>query len=525
MRLVGRAPRLERARRLAVARKRSSRRSSARRCAASSPGEAGRIAVLDLLRARTRRFEIVFVLGLEEGSLPRRGHESPFLGDDARRELDERSRARLTRPDQVARDRYLFYTACTRASRRLYLVREAATDEGSPREPSPFWDEVQAVFPKDDVARWTRRRPLSALTWPLEDAPTERERLRAVALRAADDARAADAIATANGWDRRLDRALRAFERPTRLTHPQVLAELAREVDLRRHRARAVRRLLLDLVHRASDRSEEHRRARSTRGCAARSRTRRCSASTPACRRSSAPSASSRIASRTRSRSCGSCLDDALRGRAARAHRSAGARAPARPVARPRGVRPRRGRGRHAARPAPLRGARSAPSARRRSCSAGSSSPRASTLSGKIDRIDVDPFSARGIVQDYKSGKNAHSAAADRVGDAPPDPALHARPARPRRDRAARRSLPAALRRAEGARAAARRGAARTACPASRRTTTSTRTRSGAGRARARARRRDRRADPRRATCGTTRRAATVPTWCELWSMCRVRRA
>jgi RecB family exonuclease len=32
------------------------------------------------------------------------------------------------------------------------------------------------------------------------------------------------------------------------------------------------------------------------------------------------------------------------------------------------------------------------------------------TLSGKIDRIDVDPFSARGIVVDYKSGKGAHSA-------------------------------------------------------------------------------------------------------------------
>ena len=33
------------------------------------------------------------------------------------------------------------------------------------------------------------------------------------------------------------------------------------------------------------------------------------------------------------------------------------------------------------------------------------------TLSGKIDRIDVDPFSARGIVQDYKAGKRGHSAA------------------------------------------------------------------------------------------------------------------
>ncbi|HET8558541.1 MAG TPA: PD-(D/E)XK nuclease family protein, partial [Gaiellaceae bacterium] len=32
------------------------------------------------------------------------------------------------------------------------------------------------------------------------------------------------------------------------------------------------------------------------------------------------------------------------------------------------------------------------------------------TLSGKIDRIDVDPFGARGVVQDYKSGKSAHSA-------------------------------------------------------------------------------------------------------------------
>ena len=33
------------------------------------------------------------------------------------------------------------------------------------------------------------------------------------------------------------------------------------------------------------------------------------------------------------------------------------------------------------------------------------------SLTGKIDRIDVDPFSARAIVQDYKSGKTAHSAA------------------------------------------------------------------------------------------------------------------
>ena len=187
--------------------------------------EPGRVAVLDLARARTRRFDVVFVLGLEEGSLPRRGSSSPFLDDDARRLLDERG-ARLQRPDPVSRDRYLFYTACTRPLTRLYLVREAATDDGNPREPSPFWDEAQSAFDPEDVRRWTRRRPLSALTWTLEDAPTDRERLRAVAELASREREAADGLARANGWERRLERALGAFERPTRLTHPLVLEQL-----------------------------------------------------------------------------------------------------------------------------------------------------------------------------------------------------------------------------------------------------------------------------------------------------------
>jgi ATP-dependent helicase/DNAse subunit B len=185
-------------------------------------GEPGRVAVLDLMRARTPRFDVVFVLGLEEGTLPRRSRTSPFLGEDARRELG----SRLERPDQVSRDRYLFYTACTRATRRLYLVREAATDEGASREASPFWEEVASVFDPDDVARATTRRSLAALTRPLEGAPTERERLRAVAVLAAADADEAEAVASANDWSRRLDRARSAWLRPTRLTGP-VLTEFA----------------------------------------------------------------------------------------------------------------------------------------------------------------------------------------------------------------------------------------------------------------------------------------------------------
>jgi len=128
----------------------------------------------------------------------------------------------------VTRDRYLFYTACTRPTERLYLVREAATDDGSPREASAFWEEVAAAFEPEDVARWTTRRPLSSLTWRLESAPTERERLRALAILSADDDRRdeAEALANANDWKRRLDRARSAPRRQTRLTHPLVLEQL-----------------------------------------------------------------------------------------------------------------------------------------------------------------------------------------------------------------------------------------------------------------------------------------------------------
>jgi ATP-dependent helicase/DNAse subunit B len=190
-------------------------------------GSPGRVAVLDLMRARTRRFDTVFVLGLEQGTLPRRPRVEPFLDDDMRGELDERRGARLTRPDAASRDRYLFATACSRARRRLVLVRQAVGDEGTPREPSPFWESVRDLFDVDDVRRHTVRRPLSELTWPLESAPTERERLRALAGVASRAPREAEALARENGWDRRLHRASRAFDRSTRITHERALRLLS----------------------------------------------------------------------------------------------------------------------------------------------------------------------------------------------------------------------------------------------------------------------------------------------------------
>ena len=370
-----------------------------------APADGGRVAVLDLMRARTRRFEVVFVVGLEGGSLPRRGGVSPFLDDERRRELD--GAARLARPDAVSRDRYLFYTACTRASRRLVLVREAATDDGGPREASPFWEETRAPFLPEDVARWTRRRHLSALTWPLERAPSERERLRALSQLALADPDAATALALANGWERRLERALAAFERPTRLTHTAVLEELAQRdtfgvTELERFADCSSIWLVERLV---APRSIDAEVDAKLRGSLAHTALHRFFAGLPKRLGVERPAADRLDEALVFLREC---LDDALQG--VRLDLSELERRELEgnlwrdlegfvraEVELDLPLVPRRFE-------VSFGSERSAPELQRGLDLGGFA------VAGKIDRIDLDPFSARGIVQDYKSGRTAHSA-------------------------------------------------------------------------------------------------------------------
>ena len=374
-----------------------------------SAGERGRVAVLDLSRVRTRRFDSVFLLGLEEGTLPRRGAASPFLDDDARGDLDQRAAARLTRPDPVERERYLFYTACTRATQRLTLVREAATDEGSPREPSPFWDEVVVLFDLDDVRRATHRRPLSRLTWELEAAPTERERLRALALLAARQPEDAESIAIANGWERRLRRARGAFTRETVLRHPRVLAELGAKspfnvTELERFADCSSAWFFERLI---SPRQIDRKVDAMLRGSVAHTTLHRFYAGLPRA------TGSDRVDEARLDDALaflGECLDGALQGvkmemtELERRELEQSLKRDLEQLVRD-----------EARSPVPLLprkfevgfgSERSAPELQR-----GLDLGDGITLSGKIDRIDVDPGSARGIVQDYKSGRTGHSAA------------------------------------------------------------------------------------------------------------------
>ena len=494
---------------------------SRRRARAASPSSTS-------LRARTRRFDAVFLLGLEEGTLPRRGRRVAVPRRRRARRARPARRARLERPDPVERDRYLFYTACTRATRRLTLVREAATDEGSPREPSPFWDEVAALFDRGRRRRWTRRRPLSRADLAARGGP--------------DRARAAPRARAARGRrEPRRRRVARARERlgtaaraaRARRVHPRDAARAparARASSARRRRSTSPSSSGSPTARRPGSSSADLDRGRSTprstRCCAARSRTRRCTASTPGSRM--------RLGS---DRVDEARLDDALAflarvpGRRARRRadgddRARAARARAEPAARPRAARPRRGALAGAARAAQVRGRRSAPSARRRSSSAGSTSATGSRSPGRSTGSTSTRSARAGSSRTTSPGATGHSAARDREGAAAPDPALHARAARPRRDRAARRRSTGRSRASAARAACCARGRRTTCCRASPRTTTWTRTRSGP---RSRVRATSRAGSPQRIRAGDVRHDPKgtdgCPAWCDLWRMCRIRRA
>jgi ATP-dependent helicase/DNAse subunit B len=129
---------------------------------------------------RARRFEAVFVCGLQEGEFPRPESSEPFLSDDDRRAIAAASGLVLApRGDRLERERHLFYVCCSRAERMLVLSSRFADEQGAPQVESFLLDEVRDLFAPAPVPS---RRSLSDVTWPLGSSPTEPEWERALAL-------------------------------------------------------------------------------------------------------------------------------------------------------------------------------------------------------------------------------------------------------------------------------------------------------------------------------------------------------
>ena len=144
---------------------------------AAGPAEsvaAGAVVALPVLEARGLDFDLVFVIGLNDGILPSYHSDDPLLPDEVKlalnRPLGEALRRRFgahapSRAGGILRTRYerngedflLFFLALSMPSRRVVLSYAAAEAGGNPMTRSPFIDEVLRLLGDSRGATALRR--------------------------------------------------------------------------------------------------------------------------------------------------------------------------------------------------------------------------------------------------------------------------------------------------------------------------------------------------------------------------------
>jgi len=131
-------------------------------------------------RSRNPEAKVTLVLGLNDTVFPAPPAGPVLLTENDRVELERYGLSMGgTAREQLARERYLAYVACTRARQRLVLTCSRADAEGAPLNPSPFLSQVRRLFPTLGIetspapSDWQQPEHVSELIEPLLTAGRE----------------------------------------------------------------------------------------------------------------------------------------------------------------------------------------------------------------------------------------------------------------------------------------------------------------------------------------------------------------
>ncbi len=180
---------------------------------------------------RLPELDTVFVCGLNEGAFPPPFREDPLLRDGERRALGPGLPSWRQRQ---ARERYLFYVACTRPGKRLWLSRSQRGVDGRALAPSQYLGEMERI-----TADWPEplRLPALAIAEKLRDPVNlrslMRDRLLAGARREASVlARSVDAWLRTRDLGPRLDAAMQIRLDPPLTEHAALAGRLGESLRL-----------------------------------------------------------------------------------------------------------------------------------------------------------------------------------------------------------------------------------------------------------------------------------------------------
>ncbi len=99
-------------------------------------------------RARNPDLKFALVLGVNESVFPAAPAAPVILTNSDRLELDAQNVALSGQQlDQISRERYLGYIACTRARQKLAVTFARQSADGKPLNPSPLVAQLQRIFP------------------------------------------------------------------------------------------------------------------------------------------------------------------------------------------------------------------------------------------------------------------------------------------------------------------------------------------------------------------------------------------
>jgi ATP-dependent helicase/nuclease subunit B len=98
-------------------------------------------------RSRNPDIRLAIVLGMNETVFPAPPESSVLLSESDRAELEKQGVSLVNSRQQVGRERFYGYIACTRARERLVLTACAADATGGALNPSPFLAHLKRLFP------------------------------------------------------------------------------------------------------------------------------------------------------------------------------------------------------------------------------------------------------------------------------------------------------------------------------------------------------------------------------------------
>ena len=107
-------------------------------------------------RARNPSLKFALLLGVNESVFPATPAAPVILTSSDRDELEKQNAALGANLfNQISRERYLGYIACTRANEKLTLTFSRQTAEGKTLNPSPFIAQLQRMFPQLEVEEFS----------------------------------------------------------------------------------------------------------------------------------------------------------------------------------------------------------------------------------------------------------------------------------------------------------------------------------------------------------------------------------